>query len=130
MNKAMITGRLTKDPQLRKTQTDLSVCSFTVAVDRRAKKDEEGQKADFIQCVAWKGAAEFVAKHFRKGSRIGVTGSLNSRSYKDQDDRTVFVTEIVAEEVEFGESRQPDRDEPKPVDRQDDEDDTSLPFQL
>jgi single-strand DNA-binding protein len=130
MNKAMITGRLTRDPELRKTQTDLSVCTFTVAVDRRTRKDDEAQTADFIQCVAWKGAAEFVAKHFRKGSRIGITGKLTTRSYKDRDDRTVHVTEVLVEEVEFGESRQPDRDEPRPVERQDDDDDTALPFQL
>ena len=102
-NKVMEGGRLTADPELKTTQGGVSVTSFTVAVNRRAKAGEE-QKADFFNVTAWRGTAEFVTRFFHKGSNILVVGSLQTRSWeKDGQRRTV--TEIVADEVHFVDSR-------------------------
>lgn len=104
-NLVVLTGRLTADAELRHTQNDIPVCSFTIAVDRRHKADEEKQ-ADFINIVAWRQTAEFVAKHFKKGSMIGIEGAIQTRKYVDKDtgkNRTAF--EVVANNVQFVESK-------------------------
>ena len=88
MNKAILVGNLTRDPEQRTTSSGVAVTSFTVAVSRRYKSQDGQQQADFINCVAWRSTAEFVAKYFVKGSKIGVIG-------------TIHVTEVVADEVEF-----------------------------
>ena len=96
---ANLIGRLTKDPELRYTQSGTAVCSFTLAVNRQFKS--EGQPdADFINCVVWKKAAEHLANYQKKGNQIGVTGRIQTRSY-DGDNGKVFVTEVVAENVQF-----------------------------
>lgn len=97
VNRAVILGRLTADPEVRKTQTGLSVCSFTVAADRIQKAGEE-KKADFISCVAWRQSAEYLAQYGRKGNWVSVDGRLQTRTY-DKDGRTVYVTEVVADNV-------------------------------
>lgn len=102
MNKVMLIGRLTKDPELRYTQGGTAVASFTIAVDRRFSKEKE---ADFINCVAWQKTAEFISQYFRKGSKIVVEGRLQTRSYDAEDGSRRFVTEVVVEQGEFGDSK-------------------------
>ncbi len=104
MNKVILVGRLTKDPEVRNTSSQVPFCNFTIAVDRRFK-DQNGQRqADFINCVAWRQTATFISSYFRKGSRIGIVGSLQSRSYDDNNGQKRYVTEVVVEEAEFVES--------------------------
>ena len=105
MNKVILIGRLTADPDHRKTGNDLSVCTFTIAVDRRFKS-ENGPTADFIRVVAWRQTADFVDRNFSKGNRIAVVGSIQTRSYDDKDGKRQYVTEVVADEVEFCERKQ------------------------
>ena len=98
MNYCSISGRLTKDVELRKTGTGTSVAGFTLAVNRRFKKDGE-QEADFISCVAWRQSADFLAQYAGKGDLIGVEGRIQTRSYDDQNGRRVYVTEVVCDSV-------------------------------
>ena len=98
MNRAMLIGRLTKDPELRATQSGISVCTFTLAVDRRFK--QEGQpEADFLPIVVWRGQADNCAKYLKKGSQAGICGSIQTRTYDAPDGSKRYVTEIVADEV-------------------------------
>ena len=100
INNTILVGRLTRDPELRKTQTGQSVCTFTVAVDRMPGKDgTEG--ADFPSCVAWGKTAEILKTYAAKGSQIAVRGRLQTRSYEDKDGRKVYVTEVVADQVQL-----------------------------
>ena len=100
INRIVLIGRLTKDPVLRKTSAGASVTSFTVACDRKIKV--EGQPtADFINTVAWNKTADIVAKYARKGSLIGIEGRIQTRSYDDQSGKRVYITEVVAESVQF-----------------------------
>lgn len=104
-NLVVLTGRLTAEPEIKYTQSNVPVCSFTIAVDRRFKQGEEKQ-ADFINIVAWRQTAEFVSKHFSKGSMIGIEGSIQTRKYQDKDtgkNRTAF--EVIANNVQFVDSK-------------------------
>lgn len=101
MNKVILIGRFVRDPELRKTQSDISVATFTLAVDRPGAKGT----ADFINCTAWRGAGEVVAKYFTKGNRVAVTGYLTSRSYEDKAGNKRTVYEVVVDQVEFVESK-------------------------
>ena len=105
MNKVVLMGRLTRDPETRYTQgNNTAVCSFSLAVNRRFK--QEGQPdADFINVVAWAKTAEFVSKYFAKGQQVAVIGRIQTRNYDDKDGKKVFVTEVVAEEVYFADSK-------------------------
>jgi len=110
LNKVILMGRLTRDPELRYTQNNTPVTSFTVAVDRRFKRSgdqqqQQQQTADFIDVVAWRNTAEFVTKWFTKGRMIIVVGYLQTRSWQDKDGNNRKSTEVVAEEVQFGESK-------------------------
>lgn len=105
MNKAILMGRLTRDPELRTTPSQVAVATFTIAVDRRFKNANGERQADFIPVVAWRQQADFVGKYFKKGSKIVVVGSIQTRTYDDKDGKKVYVTEIVADEIEFAESR-------------------------
>ena len=99
-------GRLTKDPELRHTQNDVAVCSFSIAVDRDYSGGNGQQKeTDFFNVVAWRHTAEFVSKYFAKGRMIAISGRLQSRKYKDNDGNNRVVTEIVAENCYFGDSK-------------------------
>ena len=104
MNKAMLVGRLTKDPEIKLTSNQTQFCSFTLAVDRRYKDANGQRQADFINCLAWKETAVFIQKYFSKGCRIGVVGSIQTRSYDDNNGQKRFVTEVVVNEAEFVES--------------------------
>ena len=104
INRVVLVGRLTKDPVLRKTGSGASVVSFTVACDRRVKT--EGQPtADFINTVAWNKTADIVAQYTHKGSLVGVEGRIQTRSYDDQSGRRMYVTEVVADRIQFLESK-------------------------
>lgn len=104
MNKVVLMGRLTRDPEVRATQSNTAVCSFSLAVNRRFK--QEGQPdADFINVTAWAKTAEFVSKYFTKGQQVAVIGRIQTRNYDDKDGKKVFVTEVVAEEVYFADSK-------------------------
>ncbi len=97
MNKAIFSGRLCADIELRRTPSDKSVCAFTVAVDRRGK--DAG--ADFIDCVAWEKTAEFLSKYFQKGQQVNICGRLQTSSYEDKEGKKRKATEVVVEEVGF-----------------------------
>lgn len=103
MNKSIIMGRLTAQPELRQTQSGIASCRFTVAVNRRFKNANGEYDADFIPCVAWRQTAEFVSKYFSKGSMICVEGSLRTGSYQDRNhsDVTHYTTELYVDNVEF-----------------------------
>ena len=100
LNSIIIMGRLTAAPELRQTSSGLSVTSFTVAVDRAYSKDGEKQ-TDFIPVVAWRGTADFVSKHFGKGSMIAVRGSLQTRNYEDKQGNKRTAFEVLADQVSF-----------------------------
>lgn len=104
INRVVLVGRITKDPMLRKTQTGTSVVSFTVACNRRMK--QEGQPdADFINCVAWNKTADFMSQYVKKGALLGVEGRIQTRNYDDAQGKRVYVTEVVADSVQFLESK-------------------------
>lgn len=104
MNSVQIIGRLTADPELRQTQSGISCCRFTVAVNRKFKnKDTDEYEADFISCIAWRQTAEFVSRYFSKGKMIALTGTLHTGSYTDRNhsDVTHYTTDVIVENVEF-----------------------------
>lgn len=105
MNKAILVGRLTADPELKSTPTGLNVCSFTIAVDRRFAKEGEERKADFINCVAWRQTAEFISKYFSKGRMLGLIGSIQTRTWTDNEGKNRYATEVLVEEAYFTESK-------------------------
>lgn len=101
MNKILLIGRLTKDPELRYTQSGTAVASFTLAVNRSFANQNGEREADFINCVAWQKAAEFVSQYFKKGQQMALEGRLQVRSYDDNNGQRRWVTEVVTEKVEF-----------------------------
>lgn len=105
LNKVILLGRLTANPELRHTQSNIPVASFTLAVDRGYKKDNDAVNTDFINIVTWRGTAEFVSKWFTKGQLVAVSGRLQVRSYKDKDGNNRTATEVVADEAFFAESK-------------------------
>ena len=100
INHVVITGRLTKDPEIRKTQSNLSVCSFTVAVNRRMKNEQGEYDADFINCVAWRQSADFLGQYGKKGDIVSVEGMIQTRNYEGKTGK-VYITEIVADSVQL-----------------------------
>lgn len=106
MNKVILMGRLTRDPEVRYTQGDnaSAVARFSLAVDRRFKKDGE-QTADFINCVAFGKTGEFIEKYGRKGTKFVVEGRIQTGSYTNKDGQKVYTTDVVVEQVEFAESK-------------------------
>ncbi|EMZ3439725.1 single-stranded DNA-binding protein [Listeria monocytogenes] len=105
MNRVVLVGRLTKDPELRYTPAGVAVATFTLAVNRTFTNQNGEREADFIQCVVWRKPAENVANFLKKGSLAGVDGRIQTRNYEDNDGKRVFVTEVVAESVQFLESK-------------------------
>lgn len=113
MNKVILVGRLTKEPELRTTANGVSVASFTVAVNRRFKNAEGNYDADFINCIAWRNTADFIAKSFGKGQQIGLVGSIQTRNY-EKDGKKVYVTEVAVDEVYFvGDRRKTEQSAPQ-----------------
>jgi single-strand DNA-binding protein len=140
MNKVMLMGRFTKDPEIRYTSSNnTAVCGFTLAVAKRFQKQGAERKADFINCQAWAKTAEFIGKYFRKGSQVVVVGRIETRAWEDNEGKKHYVTEVIAEEVYFADSR---RSDSQPTGQQQnnsgsdasggfypvDDDDSSLPF--
>lgn len=105
MNVICLLGRLTADPELRHTQNQVPVTSFSVAVDRRFTPQGQERQADFINCVAWRQTAEFVTKYFRKGQRIALQGSLQARQYTDKEGNKRTAYEVVVDNAFFAESK-------------------------
>ena len=106
MNKVVLMGRLTKDPETRYTQTNNTlVASFTLAVNRRFARQGEERQADFIPIVAWNKTGEFCSKYFKKGQQVGVIGRIQTRSWDDDQGQKHYVTEVIAEEAYFADSR-------------------------
>ena len=106
MNNAVLIGRLTADPELKHTQNGNAVTGFSIAVDRPYQKSGEERQADFIDIVAWRGTAEFICKYFKKGRKIAVQGAIQTRSYTDKDGNKRKAFEILAEKVDFADSKQ------------------------
>lgn len=104
LNQGVWAGRLVRDPELRTTTSGLSVTTFTVAIDRRYKKGDEKQ-SDFLDCVAWRDRADFIAKYFKKGSAICVTGSVQTRTYEDNNGNKRKDVKINVDEADFVESK-------------------------
>lgn len=129
LNKVIIMGRLTKDPELRSTTLGTSVVSFSIACDRDFKGQNGEREADFINCVAWRNTAEFISKYFRKGSMAIIEGSLQTRPYEDTEGKKRTATEVIVNNIYFGESK---KDTSAPVDytppASSFEDDDDLPF--
>lgn len=104
MNKVIIVGRFTRDPEVRYTANNTCYASFSIAVDRRYKQDGQ-PTADFPRVIAWGKTAEFIEKYFRKGMKIAIDGRIQTGSYKNNDGQTIYTTDVVAENVEFVESK-------------------------
>ena len=108
MNKVVLMGRLTRDPDVRYTRGEraMAVANYTLAVDRRGKRRQEGEaNADFIQCTAFDKAGEFAEKYFRQGMRVLISGRIQTGSYTDRDGRKVYTTQVIIEEQEFADSK-------------------------
>ena len=107
MNKVILMGRLTRDPEVRYSQGDnaMAIARYTLAVDRRFNRNGDDQSADFIGCVAFGRAGEFAEKYFRKGTKVAITGRIQTGSYTNRDGVKVYTTDVVVEEQEFAESK-------------------------
>ncbi len=109
LNKVILGGRLIADPELKQTNSGIPVCSFTIAVNRRFVKQNEGgaqqPTADFIRCTAWRQQAEFLSRYFHKGSSICVIGQIQTRSWDDQNGQKQYATDIVCDEINFVDSK-------------------------
>lgn len=105
MNKVIIMGRLVRDPEERSTTNGMTITRYTLAVDRRGKKKDGEQTADFIPCVAFDKSGEFAGKYFHKGTKVLVSGRIQTGSYTNKDGNKVYTTEVIVEEQEFAESK-------------------------
>jgi single-strand DNA-binding protein len=109
MNKVCLIGRLTKDPEVRYTQTNNTlVASFNIAVNRRFAKETDEVKADFIPIIAWAKTGEFCSKYFKKGQQVGIIGRIQTRNWDDEQGTKHYATEVIAEEVYFADSKKED----------------------
>ena len=104
LNKVILIGHMTADPELKQTPSGVSVCSFSIGVNRRFAKDGD-QKTDFINIVAWRNTAEFVARYFKKGSAICICGSIQTRSWTGNNGNKRYATEVIADEASFVENK-------------------------
>ena len=101
LNRTILVGRITRDPEVKKTQSGVSVVKFTLAVNRQFNKEE----TDFIQCVAWRNQADFLGNYIRKGALLGIEGRIETGSYQDKNNQTVYTTTVVADSVQALESK-------------------------
>lgn len=106
MNKVVLVGRLTNDLELKTVGQGASVVTFNIAVDRRFKNQRGERETDFIRCVAWQKTAEFIAKYFEKGNKIGLVGEIQTRNFDGNDGKKVYITEVKVDEAHFVESKQ------------------------
>ena len=128
MNKVILIGNLSKDPELTTTTNGISVARFTVAVQRRFTNQDGEREADFINCVAWRTTAENLHKYCKKGDKIAVVGTLQTRSYEADDGTKRYVTEVVADEVEFVNTKKADAQDTAEAQKMTPIDDDGLPF--
>ena len=112
INSVILLGRLTKDPEVRKTSSGTSFCRFTLACDKRKTKDDQEPGANFITCVAWRQNADFIGGYGSKGALTSVEGSIETGSYTDRDGKKVYTTEVLVNRVQLAESRQARSDYP------------------
>ena len=126
LNKVILIGHMTADPELKQTPSGVSVCSFSIGVSRKYTKGDEQPQSDFINIVAWRATAEFVAKYFHKGDAICVCGAMQTRSWTAQDGGKRYATEVIADEVSFVERRK--QGETATPDFEELPDDEDLPF--
>ena len=128
LNKVILGGRLTSDPELKSTTSGTLVTQFSIAVNRKYSKEQ--QQTDFINCVAWKGTAEFISKYFKKGSSICVTGNIQVRSFNDNQGNKRYATEVIVEEANFVDGKNDvDKSEPAYVSSEDVDFETLSPDQ-
>jgi len=129
MNKVILMGRLTKDPEIRYTQTsNTMVVNFNLAVNRRFVKEGQERQADFISIVAWGKTAEFCSKYFKKGQQVAVAGRIETRNYDDNNGQKHYVTEVIAEEVYFADSKKDDMGNAEDFETTIQNNDDDLPF--
>ena len=136
MNKVILIGRLTKDPELTTTGSGISVCRFALAVERKFTNSDGEKEVDFLNIVAWRGLADNCNKYLRKGNKCGVVGSIQTRSYDAADGTKKYLTEIIAEEIEFLSSKTENENKPQTESQKRQEvmkdftpiDDSQLPF--
>ena len=131
MNKVFLIGRLTRDPELRYTGSNTPVCSFSIAVNRNFTNSQGEREADFINIVVWRKQAENVKNYLSQGSQVAIDGRIQTRNYEDQNGQKRYVTEVVADNVEFLGSKKDNNsktnsDEPTPYDFKDDSNTTSV----
>lgn len=119
INRVVLIGRLTANPELRYTANNTAVTSFTLAVDRNFKNENGNKEADFINVVAWNKKAELIHQYLKKGDRVGIGGRLQVRKYQNERGENRYVTEVVADEVEFLNSKKSGLDEKSPVKSED-----------
>ena len=105
LNSVQLIGRFTRDPELRTTQSGISTCSFTLAVDRNFVRQGEERKADFIRCVAWRQTAEFITRYFKKGNLVALEGTIQTRTWNDNENKTHYETEVIVDRTHFVESK-------------------------
>ena len=129
MNHATLLGRLTKAPELKQTQSGISVCNFTVAVDRKYKNQDGTRDTDFLPCVSWRHTAEFIAKYFHKGERIAVEGEIRPKSWEDETGQRRYMTEIVVDQAYFADGKSDNYTAP-PAYEAPAYDDADLPFDM
>jgi single-strand DNA-binding protein len=122
LNRVVLVGRITKDPEQKRTQNNIPVVSFTLAIDRQYSSESGDRQADFIQCVVWRKQAENVATYVKKGALLGIEGRIQTRTYETQNGETRYVTEVVCDSVSFLESKKQDS-QPQPVYQVEEDDD-------
>lgn len=108
MNKVILVGRITKDPELKRTNSDIPFVQFTVAVNRTYQNKNGERQADFISCIAWRQVAELLARYIKKGSQIGVEGNIQTRTFDDQNGVRRYITEVVCDQIHFLDSKRQD----------------------
>ena len=116
MNKVILTGIFTRDPEIKYANDGASIARFSIAVNRRFVKEGSDQKADFLNCIAFGKSAEFIEKYFSKGMKADLSGRIQTGSYTNRDGQKVYTTDIVVEEIEFGESKQQNNSTPSQAD--------------
>ncbi|MDD4212019.1 MAG: single-stranded DNA-binding protein [Bacilli bacterium] len=112
MNRVILVGRITKDPELKRTNSDISYVQFTIAVNRSYQNKNGEKQADFISCVAWRQTAELIARYIHKGNQIGLEGQIQTRQYDDPNGITRYVTEVMCEQVHFLEPKRQEEMQP------------------
>ena len=113
INRVILLGRLTKDPELRQTTSGTSYCRFTVACDKRKTKEDQEPGANFITCVAWRQNADFITGYAEKGSQVTVEGSIETGSYTDRDGRKVYTTEVLCDRIQLADTKKQRSDTPR-----------------